>query len=94
MVYLVDDKKYGVSYSELREKYHEFINMPDAQFLKKINEALHFACFVSWFKELSLDQTLGDSGIVHELVHLIDIPDEPLVNLQEIRDKFKTMLVL
>jgi len=91
---LVGDKKYGLSYSELREGYNRFIEMSDTEFLSKAAEAAHLACIICWFKEIGPDYTIGDNGIVHELIHLLAIPDEPLVNLKDIRKQFKETLYL
>lgn len=94
MEYLVADEKYLISYAQLKELYQEYCAISDEEFIKKLPEITHFACVVGWFKELPNDATIGDKGIVHELIHLMHIPAEPLVNLKEIRASFKLLLKL
>lgn len=88
-------KKYGVSYQELREEYHRYRSMTDSQFLKNLVPALHFAIFVSWYKELGM-HVLADEGIVHELAHLLHIGKDPIImnKLREIRRSFDDQLEL
>lgn len=94
MEYLVNDIKYNFSYKGLKEDYHRLIAMSDKEFLENLPTALHFACFCSYVKELGLEATLGEEGIIHNLIHLIHIPNEPLVDLRQIRKSFKELLLL
>lgn len=94
MEYILDDKKFGFSYQEIKEQYEEFCNLTDEQFINRIAEVLHLACFICWIKEIPSSKCLSDIGIIHELIHLIDLRGEPLVDLQEIRELFKTSLKL
>lgn len=98
ITYLADEhsanpKKYILSYSELREQYRRFVDMTDEEFLRNLPSAIHFACFMGWFKELGAEATLSDKGIVHELAHLLDL-EEYRPNLHGIREQFKTLLKL
>lgn len=86
--------RYLLSYSELREKYFEFVKMTDAEFLANLPAAAHFACVVGWLKELGPAATIGDEGIVHELVHLMHIPETCGGNLKRIRRSFRDLLML
>lgn len=90
--YLVGDKKYLLSYVELRQKYIEFCDMTDMQFLKNISSALHLACVICWLTERPGYVVLADDGIIHELCHLIDIPDG--CDLTAVRKLFKEQLIL
>ena len=92
MEYLVDGKKFHFSYQELREHYIQFISMTDSEFINKIDEALHFAIFVCYLKEIPTYLCLSDMGIVHELLHLGMYNN--VQNLQEIRELFKNQLSL
>lgn len=92
--YKVGASTYALSYSELKEKYHEFCRMSNAQFLANLPAAAHFACVVGWFKEIGAEATIGDQGIVHELVHLMHIPETCGADLKRIRREFKTLLRL
>ena len=92
MTYLVGDRKFSYSYSELQDRYVEFIAMDDDEFMKNVIDALHFACFVCFIKEISTEACLSDCGIVHELVHLIAEGTE--TPLTEIRESFNRVLKL
>jgi len=83
-----------VSYRELKTRYEEVVNYTNLQFKENIIKIAHLACIISYFKELPSECTIGDEGIVHQLIHLMDIPDEPLISLQEIREQFNTLLKL
>lgn len=98
--YLVNEhsdrpRKYVLSYSELREQYHRFVDMTDEEFLKNLPQAAHLACVISWLKE-SGQGAVADTGIVHELIHLIESGPEYGNGgvLHEIRDTFKNALKL
>lgn len=69
--YLVGERRYGLSYSDLRQTYREFVEMHDADFVRQLSRAAHLACIICWLKELPADATIGDCGIVHELIHLM-----------------------
>jgi hypothetical protein len=62
---------YGFSYQELRDDYRRFVMMSDAEFLTHLLDILHFAVFVSFVKELQIHHVCQDTGIIHELVHLL-----------------------
>ena len=93
--YLSGDHKYSISYSDLREHYYRFVSMSNKEFMKALPSAIHFACVVCWFKEVGLEASLSDRGIVHQLAHLLEFGDtletEPL---KEIRKRFKSTLYL
>lgn len=94
--YLSSGRKYLLSYQQLREDHYRFVRMTDEEFMRSIPDALHFACVVCWLKEVG-NECLSDTGIVHQLVHLMTIPPDALAqleNLHEIRDQFKLVLNL
>lgn len=88
MEYLVDNKKYSLSYTDLKEKYNLFSKLSLSEFLDRLPEVLHLTCIISYLKEVPSYNTLSDTGLIHELVHLLDITDEPLVDAEKIRQKF------
>jgi hypothetical protein len=95
MEYIVDGRKFGFSYSDLRETYNSFIWKTDEEFLDDLPAALHFACFVCFFKEIPSYICLADTGIVHELVHLLQTGKYgATTNLQEVRQLFEDQLKL
>jgi hypothetical protein len=89
--YSLSGKKYVLDYQDLKEKYNYFISLSNKDFLLDINNALHFACIVCFLKGYG-NNVLGDDGIIHEMVHLLSIGDEPMVNIEEIRMEFNEKL--
>lgn len=92
MVHTVNDRKFSFSYCELREHYERLCNLSDEAFLVSLPEALHLACIVGWLKELGPEATIGEVGIVHELVHLLH--SGTTTPLEEIRSNFCLLLKL
>jgi hypothetical protein len=90
--YIVDGRMYGLSYSDLRANYHEFTSMSDEDFIRNLPRAAHFACIVGWLKELGPNATIGDTGIVHELVHLMS--SGTTTSLVQVRKSFAELLEL
>jgi hypothetical protein len=93
MDYLVEGTIYGLDYQELKKTHEEMCALPDNRFLKKLPEAIHLACIISFFKELRTCDVLSDEGIIHELVHLLS-GTEVTTTLDEIRKEFKQKLKL
>lgn len=75
LFYFPDDEnlhgKYGFSYQELRDDYRRYALMSDEEFLARIVDVLHFACYVAYVKELQTQWVLSDTGVIHELIHLL-----------------------
>lgn len=94
MEYLSGDKKFSLSYSELKGYYNDFCDMSDSEFLENIHNALHLACVICFLKEVPTSVCLTDTGIIHELVHLSGGEIDPIIDISEIRDLFKTNLKL
>lgn len=82
--------KYGFAYQSLRDDYLRYVMMTDEEFLSSVLDILHFACFVCYIKEMPTQWVLSDTGIVHELVHLMDPATRPdaEAELDRIRDTF------
>jgi hypothetical protein len=94
--YILEDRKFTWSYSELRDTYYTFINMSDEEFLADLPAALHFACFVCFIKEIPGYVCLADTGIVHELIHILQLGPQgsTTFSLEETRKLFKDQLKL
>lgn len=94
--YIVGDATYSFDYQELKREYRRLCLLPDEQFTKELPAALHFAVFVCWVKGLSAQYVLRDDGIIHQLVHLLHLPDEPIITceLPQIRQLFTEQLEL
>lgn len=78
-------RNYGISYTELRDEHRELCSMSTPDWMTHLPRAIHLACVIGWFKELPNDATIGDRGIVHELVHLISATYEGAELQQVIR---------
>lgn len=92
LTYLPDepltDRKFSLSYSSLREDYLRYTMMPDDEFLANVVDILHFACVVCFVKEVPTYRTLSDTGVIHELVHLLPTASGTTTPLGEIRQQF------
>lgn len=94
MDYILNSKEYSLSYQELRREVLDISLMTDNEFINNLPKAIHLACIVCWMKEKKASDVLSDIGIIHQLAHLLHIPDEPLVNVQKIREQFNNDLNL
>lgn len=94
MDYLVNGRLYSMSYQELRANHASIVAMTDSEFLGALPQAMHLACVLCWLKNLPTYVILADDGIIHQLAHLMHIPDEPLIDLAEIRKEFNEQLAL
>jgi hypothetical protein len=68
--------------------------MPDDEFTRPENllKILHFCCVCAYLKELGVEATVSDKGVIHELIHLASgIPTRPL---REIRAQFEEVMRL
>lgn len=94
--YVIDGVKYSFDYQELVRTFRHFDTLSDAEFLADLKNVLHFAVFVAWLKGLPANDVLSDRGVIHELLHLwvIDDPEERSRPLSEVRQLFRTELVL
>lgn len=92
MEYILEDKKFSVSYRELKELYHNFKDMSDEEFDKNILDVLHFSCIVCYFKEIPTYICLSDIGIVHEISHYM--VDKDIIKLKDLRKLFNEQLKL
>lgn len=96
MIYLQENgKQYHLSYQELKEDYARFLRMSDAEFLQNLLHAMHFACVVSYLKELPAEGLVSDQGLLHEMIHVLLFGvDSPDVDLTALRAQFEELLIL
>ena len=94
MLYFVDGSKFSFSYSALREDYERYCAMTDEEFVRDdaLLNLLHFCCVCAYFKELGIEATVSDKGIIHELIHLL--LGMPVQSLREIRSQFEIVCKL
>lgn len=76
--------------AELTEKFVELRALSKVEFMRRLPEALHFATYVSWLKQDV--GAMSDLGVVHELIHLLVMPDEPVIEYDRIRRDFADRL--
>lgn len=94
MEYISDGRKFSLSYSELKEKYLEFIDMEAEEFMENIHDALHLAVIICFLKEIPTYVCLIDTGIIHELTHLLKGRDYTTTEVEDIIELFKETLEL
>ena len=92
MEYSLENKRYSLQYQDLKSEYLSFCNMSDEQFIDNIEKALHLACIICYLKGFG-NSVLADNGIIHELVHLLDL-ETTIIDLREIREQFEEVLKL
>ena len=85
MFYIVGENRYTFSYQDLAEKYAMFRALPDKEFRERLPEILHYTIFVCWLKERTA-QACADDGVIHELAHLMHLPDA--TSIAEVRAAF------
>lgn len=78
------------------EKLPDYTELNDEDLKKRLPEILHTACFISVValksKSLTIEEVLGDEGIIHELTHKIaDIEGCNKKSLSCIRDLLKNL---
>lgn len=101
MEYIVDDTKFSLSYSELKERYLNALELEDLEFLERLPELSHLACVICWLKDCGRE-VLSDRGLIHELIHLMHFKSDPEKNydlyvkhnLERIRKDFEIVLKL
>ena len=91
--YNLEDRKFSMSYTELREEYMRVIDMTDKEFMDNLPKILHVACIICFFKEIPTYECLSDVGIIHEIAHIME-DNNPVHSLKHIRNKFKDQLEL
>jgi hypothetical protein len=92
--YKVGNKTFIYDICSLQMSYYKYLNMTDKEFLDEILNILHFAAYVCFIKNLETKDVLSDDGIVHQLIHLTQGNTRKYVNLQEVRNNFKEILLL
>ena len=94
MEYRLDGRTFSMSYEGLREEHVRICGMTDAEFMEALPAALHLACVICFLKERPTYLCLSDCGVIHELVHLLHIPDGNTTPLPSIRMLFADALKL
>lgn len=98
--YTSGGRSFSISYKELKANQEELALTTDEDFAKRLTEVLHISCVIAWFKELPVDITLSDTGLIHELAHLLHLGSDDLRVLassetfRNVREMFKTHLKL
>ncbi len=93
MDYTLDGRTFSLSYRALHEEHGRLCEMDDATFLASLPAALHLACVVCFLKERPTYLCLADTGIVHELVHLLQ-PEGNVTPVEDVRVLFRDVLRL
>lgn len=63
-------------------------SLSDSDFIDKLPEIIHAYCYMSFVavrgKLLSINEVLGDEGLLHELIHLLNHPKD-VIQLKKVR---------
>ena len=94
MLYSVDGSLYSLSYQQLKETHHRFMQMSDDEFFGKLTEVLHLSCIISYLKELEGEQLVSDKGLIHLIAHQMHIPSGLEHEKLLLREKFNSLLKL
>lgn len=94
MEYLVENTKYSYSYSDLRERYVEICNFSDKEFTDNLVKILHFTVFVCYLKELKTEHVLSDKGVIHEMVHYLEMGETTELSIKQLRELFEESIRL
>jgi len=91
--YLIENHRYVLEYSKLKEDFERYHAMHDEEFLNNLIPVLHFVCVVSYLKETPGQVLTNDEGLIHQLVHLLDEQTKPdaLHELRAIRMRFDSL---
>jgi len=84
---------YLISYSSLRDDYQRYAAMSNKDFSGNLLRILHFTCITCWLKEEKAQHLLSDTGLVHEIVHLLLNQRDPEfttnTQLSKVREMFR-----
>jgi hypothetical protein len=93
MEYIIDGKRFKLSYSELKEEYYKYASMCNEDFIANASKVLHLVCIIAYLKEIPNYLLLADTGLIHELSHIIDGTESVLSN-EEIQTEFINLMKL
>jgi hypothetical protein len=68
-------QKYNFSLQDLQEDYKYYKGLSDAKFKKNLLKIAHFACIVSYYKDLKPLYTIADDGIIHDIIHYLNFSE-------------------
>ncbi len=87
--YEVEGREFSVNISDLCLEYKEICSMSNIDFMNKLPKVAHFCCIVFYIERGKDREFVSDKGLLHEIIHLMHIPEEPMINLMEVREKFQ-----
>jgi hypothetical protein len=72
--------------------------MSDEEFAASLLDVLHFTCITCWLKESQTQHLLSDTGLIHEIVHLLLAQSNPefttTTKLSQVRKMFNEQCCL
>ena len=92
--YKIGGKLYAFDLNEIKGTHSEFMGMNDDEFLENIVGALHLAVYICWIKNIPTDDCLSDTGIIHELVHLVKENTRKYTDIVKVRKMFNEKLIM
>lgn len=85
--YKVDGSTFSFNYDDYHDFYCKVLTEDIYYFYDNLVPILHLTCVVQ-FLFGDAKEALSDKGIIHELVHLMDLENEPLIDAKDIRIKW------
>jgi hypothetical protein len=64
MEYIIDGKRFKLSYSELKEEYYKYASMCNEDFIANASKVLHLVCIIAYLKEIPNYLLLADTGLI------------------------------
>jgi len=90
--YVVADPDVVVTHAQMRGEYNWFEGIDDVTFMQNLQRAFFFADLVACVKGLSLEQTVGEEGILHRLTVLMEFGADSGLELSVVREQFSELL--
>jgi hypothetical protein len=81
------------SASGLFEAHAAMAALDVSAFEARAVEAAHLACALMCFGGYDDAETIGDKGLIHELLHVALISDDPVINVRDIKMRFDALAI-
>lgn len=81
-------------YQELKEDYLKIKEYSNEEFKEKLLEILHTTCIICHLKEIPSYNLVGDCGLIHEIVHVLNNTETFHSSIDNIREMWNSMCKL
>lgn len=85
-----DKRKFVLNDKELLAEHKVWSKASNEYWMDNLPALLHYtvACAFIYRNKLNVVDMVSDVGILHELIHLLHLKDEPLCNIENVRSLF------